>query len=371
MAPRESVFMNGQDHKLRVLLIGPLPPPIGGATKLFGYLVEGLEAEPGCELEVINISRPQGRNRLLWNAFKAIEVLWLTFSRGRRAHVISFHANERGRLYFGPVVYLVSRLLGKPLVVRAFGGTFHHTFRSSACLLRHIVQKTYLRADVCMFETRVLVRYFSLACGSNTVWFPNCTRLTIGGEAMPGRETAEGRCRQLVFLGRVVPEKGIELLYEIAAKLPDDVMISIFGPLGREYTRESLAVRGLGKVQYRGILDDEGVEQCLKSHHALILPTYHRGEGYPGVILESYAQGRPVIVSRLKSIEEIVDEGSGILVPPRDADALLKAIRELTSNDALYRRLCAGAAQRAAEFDCSERTRQFLSTCSALVNDKS
>ena len=107
----------------------------------------------------------------MWNLLKALEVLWKTMLFGARADVISFHANERGRVYFGPVIFLVFRVLRKPLVVRAFGGVFHKAFRDLPPLQRCIVLRTYLRADRCLFETKLHVRYFSLACGSKAAWF--------------------------------------------------------------------------------------------------------------------------------------------------------------------------------------------------------
>ncbi len=351
---------------IRLLLIGPLPPPIGGATQLFSYLVEDLSGNSSIELEVIDISRPLGHLELYSNLRKGAEVLWRTVRIGRHVDVISFHANERGRILFGPIIYLLARLLGKPIVMRAFGGAFHRTFRRLPSFYRCVLLRTYLRADRCLFETRQQVLYFSSACGSRAVWFPNCTRFEARCQ-LEDPVVSRRICRRFVYIGRVVPEKGVDSLFEIEPELPDGVSIDIYGPVGNGCSMVELCRRGNGQVRYRGVLDHHSVMECLQDHDALVLPTRCVTEGYPGVVLEAFASGRPVIVSDLQSLREIVDDSCGILVEMGNSQSLLDAIRRIERDDALYESLCRGALAKGMQFSASLRTKQFVQVCRDVV----
>jgi glycosyltransferase involved in cell wall biosynthesis len=346
----------------RLLLIGPLPPPIGGATVLFELLVKGLAQGGGCELDVIDISRPPKKNTFVGNIGAAFRVLKEVIIRGPRADILSFHANERGRIFFGPLIWAVARMFRKPLIMRAFGGGFDKKVASLHPLHRWILHKSYFQADICLFETQNLVNYFRRIPGCRVEWFPNCTVLP---KEMRQRDETRP-CLRYVFVARMVPEKGVELLYQAEEQLPEGVTVDLYGPPDA-YEAAKLRSRGAGRVRWRGVLSAAEVHDRLWEYDALVLPTYHAGEGYPAAILEAYAHGMPVITTRWRSIPEIVDDSSGVLIAPKDVAALVGAIKLLSRDQSLYRRLCAGAALKAVRFSDRERSDQFLGLCHRLL----
>jgi glycosyltransferase involved in cell wall biosynthesis len=69
----------------------------------------------------------------------------------------------------------------------------------------------------------------------------------------------------------------------------------------------------------------------MAAHSIYVLPSYR--EGTPRSVLEALAMGRPVITTDAPGCRETVVPGSnGLLVPPRDADALHEAMAELLRN---------------------------------------
>ena len=69
---------------------------------------------------------------------------------------------------------------------------------------------------------------------------------------------------------------------------------------------------------------------------ALVLPTY--SEGFPHVIWEAAAHSCPVIVSGVGGVPALWKDGKhGLLVPPQDVEALVKAVRRMLSSDDLRR----------------------------------
>jgi len=155
-------------------------------------------------------------------------------------------------------------------------------------------------------------------------------------------------------------------LAEAAEALELDAPVDIYGPFYDGISENTF--NQFHNVRYRGILNPLEVNNALLGYDALLLPTYHDGEGYPGVILEAYCAGLPVICSRWKFLPEIVDETSGLLITPRDVSSLQSAMLMLQNDDALYNNLRAGAIVKAEKFSTDIWARKFVDMCSSIVN---
>jgi colanic acid/amylovoran biosynthesis glycosyltransferase len=81
-----------------------------------------------------------------------------------------------------------------------------------------------------------------------------------------------------------------------------------------------------------------------------------RREGIPVVLMEAMSTGLPVVASAISGIPELVEhEVSGLLVPPRDAAAIARALQRLAADPALRERLGGAARKRVlAEFDLED-----------------
>lgn len=97
-----------------------------------------------------------------------------------------------------------------------------------------------------------------------------------------------------------------------------------------------------GIVEWWGQRED--MPHVLSQAHMVVLPSFY-GEGLPKILLEAAASARPIIATDIPGCREIVRHGvNGILVPPRDVQALANAISELLSAPKLMRYM--GAAGR-------------------------
>jgi glycosyltransferase involved in cell wall biosynthesis len=173
--------------------------------------------------------------------------------------------------------------------------------------------------------------------------------------------------RRFVFVGHVKPTKGIAEIIEASKNLPArDFSVDVYGPL-QDGVTQSWFTNTL--VKYCGPLASEDVIKTLARYDVLLLPTYFDGEGYPGVILEAYCAGIPVISTNWGGIPEIVTVETGILVKPRDSAALVKAMRMLMDSDELLYALQQGAQGKAKEFDASRWTEYFVDLCHSLATE--
>lgn len=96
----------------------------------------------------------------------------------------------------------------------------------------------------------------------------------------------------------------------------------------------------INKVSFTGLLEGQKLADELSSGDFLVLSSNY--ENMPVVILEALASGLPVVSTNVGGIKEMIDETKGILVKPRDKEALAEAIIKMTETyknyDATYLR---------------------------------
>jgi len=348
---------------LAVLLIGPLPPPIGGGSGIFQYIVDDLRADNRCQVTVINTSRNISGGTFVSNIKRGGDVIVKMLKLIRFVDVAMFNANERGFLLFGPFIYMACRFFGKVCVFRFFGGAFDRFFEERCKLVRWVIKRTVLSADACLFQTRSLVNYFASLGVKNVVWFSNYTR---GVGSIPTKLNSK-ICSRFIFLGHIRRSKGIDVILKASPFISKEVTIDLYGPLFDGYSQEGIATHGHGRVQYGGVLTKERVFSRLWDYDALLLPTCHATEGYPGAIIEAFSHGLPVITTRWRSIPEIVDETCGILIEPSDFNGLARAVNLLHENAEIFSRLRQGSFERAQRFSDSDWTELFVELLQKLV----
>lgn len=359
-SPSPSRFPSRDGGTLHVLLIGAVPPPVGGARVSFQQVLDELRTRPGVRTSVIP-TWPAGEG-LFRKLLPACRVTLLTLLKARDASVIVFFAAAGGIILWAPILHAIARLFGKPWILRAFGGGFDRVYARLPSAVRTCVRRTSLSADLVLFQTSHLVRHYrSILPGNNVFWHANCR--PVGPQSLP---VSHKVCRRFVFVGHVNPGKGIGDILQASDVLAEGVEIHVFGPLQGGLKKADFDC--YHQVVYRGVLPPDEVISTLRGYHALLLPTHYVDEGLPGVILEAYSVGIPVIASRWSAIPEIVDRTSGILVTPGDPLDLARAMQRLVDDASLYRALCWGARQRAREFSLRSWTDILVSYCHAAVS---
>ena len=158
-----------------------------------------------------------------------------------------------------------------------------------------------------------------------------------------------------VFLGRVLPHKGVHFLIE---GLPPEIPLHVVGPTPDSGYLDRLRGLAEGKdVRFHGPLSDDEVVERLGRSMVLVHPTPVDERGSAGVhelfglaLVEAMARGCPVIASDAASLPEIVTpEVNGLLVPPNNPTAIAGTLERLRDDPDLWARLSSGARRTVEE----------------------
>ncbi len=375
---------------MRILLINSEYPPIGGGAGNASQHLAAEMAAGGHEVTVltshfrglpfretdgaVGIRRvPALRRRQ--DRSKAYEQVAFIFMGGLAAIPLAARLRPDVTLAFfgmpsGAIGLLLRLLFGIPYVVSLRGGdvpgfrpydfAFYH--RLIAPLLRVIWRRSHavvansggLRALGQRFERRVPIHIIPNGADLDTF-------------QPPERAWSPPR---LLFVGRVVYQKGLDLLLHALSSLRHlswELTVVGDGPQRRplELLCEQLEIDQ--RVRFLGWLKGEALVSAY--HGATLFPYPSRHEGMPNAVLEAMASGLPVIASRIAGNEElVVPEETGLLIKPENQQALEQALARLLGDPQRCREMGQAARRRAGEhFPWKKMAEMYLELLSRVV----
>jgi glycosyltransferase involved in cell wall biosynthesis len=152
------------------------------------------------------------------------------------------------------------------------------------------------------------------------------------------------------YVGRIVPEKGIDMLIQAVARIPMRPTLRIVGAgehrLQLELLAERLGVRD--RVRFQAAMPAEQVPVLLNELDVLVLPSLTQPnwkEQFGRVLIEAMACGVPVIGSESGEIPNVIGD-AGLVVPEGDVAALALAIRQVIEDAEFARSLGAQGRER-------------------------
>jgi len=176
----------------------------------------------------------------------------------------------------------------------------------------------------------------------------------------------------LLSLGTIEPRKNLTSLLEAYHVLRNEgspLGLVIVGKKGWLYTGFFDRMHELGledSVAFPGFVPDEDLPALYSAASLFIFPSLYEGFGLP--VLEALACGAPVITSNASSLPEVAGEAA-LLVDPNSVEALVRAAREVLSNDRLREDLRAKGPRQAAKFNWRRAARETLAVYTSLAGE--
>lgn len=248
--------------------------------------------------------------------------------------IVHIHMAERTSVYREGLVAKLSKMLRCKVIIHMHGADIETWYNSLDAKRKSITRFFIGCAD------KVIVLGENWRCFMEKI-VPEKSQIEVVYNAVPtpSRNMYNSRTRNIIFLGMIIPRKGIIDLLEavkmIEKKLPQDVRILLYGDDKNKNINTLISERNLqNRVSFCGWLERKDKSSCFESAMINILPSYH--EGLPMSILETMAYGIPNISTTIAAIPEVITDGkNGLLVKPGDVSSLAQNILSLATDEKL------------------------------------
>ena len=215
---------------------------------------------------------------------------------------------QRGLQIYAPIIWAYKKIFHNVRTHYAVVGGWLPSLLEKNDFLRRTVKSI----DYIYVETNTMkVSLESL--GVKSVVMPNFK--TIKLNPIPNVISTQEETLPLCTFSRVLKQKGIKDAINAVVAINDrgkktSYSLDIYGPIDPAETEwfEELMTKQPEYIKYKGVVSQDQIVDTLSRYFALLFPTRFYTEGVPGTIIDAYASGLPVIVSKWQSYKDIVEE---------------------------------------------------------------
>jgi rhamnosyl/mannosyltransferase len=152
----------------------------------------------------------------------------------------------------------------------------------------------------------------------------------------------------LLFVGRLRYYKGLDTLIRALPQIPARLQVVGIGPMEAEWKALAQEVGVAARIEWLGETPDEELPRLYHNADLFVLPASHQSEAFGLVQVEAMAAGLPVVCTELGTGTTYVnlDGVTGLVVPPRDPQALVRAVNTLVADPEQRVRLGRAAQSR-------------------------
>lgn len=344
--------------KLKIMIVGPVPPPIGGIPLYVKKLLNSKYIKEHFNLILFNTAIPKSIRR---------------FEKSNERSYSSFLSDGvvPGLKLFLYIFTTFCSFAGyllkvKPAVIQVFTSSFWGFWRSCTYIMiaklfgikviYHLlnavdvfweeskgVQKTMIKlflneCDILIVQSDGIKQFVERISDTPVVAIYNGVETWRYNKVSSKDHFSDGKI-QVVFLGGLSKNKGVFDILKAAQLINNNVHFTFVGGGPVNEFEEYAAQLGINQqVKFTDIITEEEKVAQLIASDIFVLPSY--AEGQPVAILEAMSCGLPVISSTVGSMPEVVIDGeNGFLIEPGDIRQLTEKISILIDDSTLYKKI--------------------------------
>jgi len=290
-------------HNPKIALVGPIAeeslPARGGYQACNRRTISAMRLA-GVDVVAISYPHPStsGWKKLLGYGIGFVRLfLKVGKLRGRAVHVTGLYKQF---IYLEAILVALAKLRGLTVVYDIRAGSMMRYYAEFSAMYRFVFRSVLKASDRIMVEGKEYCDFIELITGTPPYYFPNHVPISDVAAGHSGATRCDDEIG-LVYVGRIVEDKGIEVVLEAASILRSRgirTKVSIAGE-GDIHYLEYLKTRYTGDANHwLGALPPEEVFSLFSRGHFFLFPTRHNGEGHSNALTEAMAAGCVPIVSR-------------------------------------------------------------------------
>lgn len=328
--------------KQRILAVGSLPPPLGGTSVSFQAFCDEIHRySDEIAVDIIDAApryiKEDTRILTSANLSQAGRVLRQVLQKAKTADLVVVVGSHQFLLTMGSIILILAKLFGKKCYFRSFGylDVYYHKQPSP---LKWLFRQVMHLMDGLFVETQLVQSHLTPILGQKVKWVPGYRHMPLDQNDFPQRRAPSDEKLRLVFISQVREEKGIFVLLE-SLRQPaildkGNIFCDIYGPIFPSISeRFEFELAQTPNATYKGVLDPDDAVATLARYDVFVFPTFWRGEGHSGVLMEAMMAGTAVITTQHRSIPELVEHRvNGLLAKPQDVPSLVEMINLLDTD---------------------------------------
>ena len=345
--------MKSAEARDAVLMVGPIPPPVGGmASFVQGILAS--EITERFEVRLLNTALSSKAQNSIWvRAWATTRFLRQLVSHlsCRRFRMVHIHAASSLRGFWEKaVMLLVCKAFRAKVILHIHGGGLYDRCQRSDPWTRQLICRTLNASDkVIVTSEHWRTRFLHIVESDRIAVVPN----GVDPDDFRWGPREENAKTNILFVGTVNRQKGLydilEALKLLRARTEKPFSFQIMGREVREGELGRIASlykrAGIEEAVFLGTKLGEEKNRYFREAAIFVLPSHV--EGTPVALLEAMAAGLPVVATRVGAIPELIEDGeTGFLIEPGDHVSLAEKIGTLMDDPPLRRLMGARNRQR-------------------------
>ncbi|MFZ5878867.1 MAG: glycosyltransferase family 4 protein [Chloroflexota bacterium] len=342
---------------MKVLHVAPLPPPLGGMVTYARELLNSSLSEK-TDARVVRMDYLQKENyagpaRVLVNFLNGIILLFVVIGSilSWRPHIVHVQTNSGKGFFEKAFLILVAKLFGRRTFLHVHGGRFREFYYESSAPVQRLIRWCGDLPDIILVASPQMRETWRIigVPDERVVQINNAVQMppkNIWDDPHPQWKLRDGISLPItvLFLTRIVFAKGIIELLDAVKTLSASFPMLRLRIVGAE-SAESLQVKEYLKtlnmddrVTYVGFVTEEQKRSELLQADLYAFPTHVEDQSY--AVMEAMSYGLPCIASAVGGVPSLIGNGvNGVLIPPKNTEALVQALNMLIQNPDMRKKL--------------------------------
>jgi glycosyltransferase involved in cell wall biosynthesis len=327
----------------RIIITGPsldLDKNIGGISSVVSFIIRNNKNYYYYHFELGKHDNEKRASLYLLRLMKAW-LRWFIMMISSKGIIVHFNISlEKLPLLRDSPLIFWARLLKRKMVIHLHGGAYLHQEIIPRWARRNIIRILRGKEPKIVLSTieqeKVIKRYKA----ENVIVLPNS--LDIKDARMFVRDFFKNEILKILFIGRIVKNKGIDYIYEALQELRDDGIQFEFIMAGEGIDRKeyiSIFTELLeSSFRYEGVVSGDKKDCLLKECDVYLLPSFY--EGLPVSMLECMAYAMVPVVTGVGSISYVVKNRiNGIIIQKKSSYGIVNAIKELSFDKEIRKKM--------------------------------
>lgn len=331
--------MNESYRKKKVLLIGPISPPVTGCSVVNDLIVEKLTVNEKYHLDYINRAYPEFNEAIGEFSFKKVFFYVKQYFQLLKVFKADVVYLAIGLTFFGVLkdapFILFSKLLGKEVIIHVHGNYLKTQYDLINGFKKRLFHFILSRADKGIVSSEILSDNLTPFLEKERIfWMPYFVEKNLKDITEENVINTNGL--NILYLSNLMEGKGIFDVFEALKRLNKknvSYKAKVVGGIDEENKKKIFEyLNSNPNIEYsKPIRGKEKVKAYLGSN-VFILPTYYKMEGQPIALLEAMFSGNIIITTDHAGILDICSNKNGFIVKKKSAKEIADKLEKIANN---------------------------------------